>query len=531
MESQADSRCDALLVGYENQENLGLRSIVAFLGARGWRVCLVPFAAGLEQEVLARVQALRPRLVGFSLIFQYSLDDFAPLLALLRTGGVRAHFTAGGHFPSLRPEQTLELLPQLDSIVRFEGEQTTAELLAALDNPDWWPRIRGLAFRQGQQVAVTPVRPLIEDLDSLPPVHRDPPREAAPGIRVAAMLASRGCLYDCAFCSIRQFYGSVPGARRRVRTPASVVAEILRLFEEQEVRFFSFQDDDFAARTPAQRRWVAAFLDGLGAAGLKDRVRWKISCRVDDLEPALLAAMVDHGLAAVYLGVESGNNEGLRTLNKRVTVSQNLTAIDLLKSAAVAVSIGFMLFDPSSTFDSLRENIAFLRRVGDDGYFPVNFCQMLPYAGTPIEAALRASGRLQGTATRPTYGFLDPRLDWYSFIVQRIFTRRNFHPAGTVALLQQADFVHRLGRSFGHSGSGDAFGAQLRHLIGRSNRQAVDILEELLGRIRGDGVDALLDEQQALLVMADREWRSEADIEVALAAMLASGVSAPCARS
>jgi hypothetical protein len=366
---------------------------------------------------------------------------------------------------------------------------------------------------------LTPVRPLVADLDSLPPVYRDPPREAAPGIRLAAMLASRGCLFDCAFCSIRQFYGSVPGPRRRVRTPASVVAEMRRLHDDHDVRFFSFQDDDFAARTEPQRRWIAAFLEQLGEADLPARIRWKISCRVDDLEPQLLAAMVDHGLAAVYLGVESGNDEGLRTLNKRITVAQNLAAIELLESAGVATSIGFMLFDPSSTLESVRENTVFLRRVGENGYFPINFCQMLPYAGTPIEASLRAAGRLQGTITRPTYGFTDPRLDWYSFLVQRIFTRRNFSPDGTLALLQQADFEHRLRRSFGHPEPVAGYGERLRQLVRRSNLGAVDMLEELLDRIGSIGADALLDEQLTLLAMADREWRSEAEIEIALATL------------
>jgi radical SAM superfamily enzyme YgiQ (UPF0313 family) len=494
MAGQPDSRCDAVLIGYENQENLGLRSIVAFLESRGWRVRLVPFVPGLEQAVVSIVQALR-------------------------AAGVEAQFTAGGHFPSLRPEQTFELLPQLDSIIRFEGEHTAAEMLAAIDTATSWSRIRGLAFRDGSRIVLTPVRPLVADLDGLPPVPRDPPREAAPGIRLAAMLASRGCLFDCAFCSIRLFYGSVPGPRRRVRNPASVVAEMRRLHDDHDVRFFSFQDDDFAARTEPQRRWIAAFLEQLGAADLPARIRWKISCRVDDLEPQLLAAMVDHGLAAVYLGVESGNDEGLRTLNKRVTVAQNLAAIELLESAGVATSIGFMLLDPSSTLTSVRENTAFLRRVGENGYSPVNFCQMLPYTGTPSEATLRAARRLQGTITRPTYGFTDHRLDCYSFLVQRIFTRRHFSPDGTLAPLQQADFEYRLRRSFGHPEPVAGYGERLRALVCRSNREAVDNLDQLLDRLGSVGADALQDEQQALLAMADREWRNEAEVEIALATL------------
>ena len=171
---------------------------------------------------------------------------------------------------------------------------------------------------------------------------------------------------------------------------------------------FSFQDDDFAARSPDQRRWLKAFLKELEESGLAGKVAWKISCRVDDLESEILQMMMDHGLIAVYLGVESGNDVGLQTLNKHVSVAQNLAAIDLLKQNNVAMAIGFMLFDPSSTIDTVRQNINFLRTVGEDGYFPINFCKMLPYAGTPIEARLRNEGRLKGTITQPDYGFGDP---------------------------------------------------------------------------------------------------------------------------
>lgn len=510
---------DALLVGYEDQENLGLRSIVAYLRSRGFTAALVPFCPGQDESVLAAIRQYAPRLVGFSLIFQYTLDDFDRLMRFLRANGVTAHFTAGGHFPSLRPHDALAILSALDSVVCFEGELTLPELLDTLDRPQRWHAIAGLAFRDGALVRVTPPRPLIAALDILPPVFRDKPRLAAPGVRMASMLASRGCLYNCSFCSIRQFYSGAPGPLRRARSPQAVVDEMRTLYEEQGVRFFSFQDDDFAARTPKQRVWLGEFFAALESAGLANQVRWKISCRVDDLEPGLLEVMINHGLIAVYLGVESGSEIGLRTLNKHVTVAQNRQAIDLLKRYPVALAMGFMLFDPSSTVETVRENLAFLRFTGEDGAFPINFCKMLPYAGTPIEAQLRAAGRLKGTLARPDYDFLDPRLDWYAFLVQRIFARRNFHPAGLVARLQQADFEQRLVAAFGDRPLLDGRDATLRKLTRTANQLALDTLDALLDAIMTRGAETLIDEQQTLLALADQEWRGEAQIEAELDAL------------
>jgi radical SAM superfamily enzyme YgiQ (UPF0313 family) len=172
-------------------------------------------------------------------------------------------------------------------------------------------------------------------------------------------------------------------------------------FEQYGVRFHVFQDDDFAARTPAQRRWLSAFLLALKADGLVGEIDWKITCRVDDLEDNRLQEWIKHGLMCVYLGVEAGNLPSLRTLNKHVTVEQNLAAIQMLKQHNVLFSIGFMLFDPSSTVETLRENINFLQRVSLGGSYPVNFCKMLPYAGTPIEDRLVKEGRLKGSIIAP----------------------------------------------------------------------------------------------------------------------------------
>jgi anaerobic magnesium-protoporphyrin IX monomethyl ester cyclase len=513
----ADSSIDAILIGFENQENLGLRSMIAYLRKNGYQSKLIPFFPKRHEEVLSAILHDKPKLVGFSLIFQYSIDDFGQMMKFLRSNGIAAHFTAGGHFPSLQPKQTMDLLPELDSIVRFEGELTLLELLNNLNQPKRWNDIEGLVFRNGSNLIINKPRSLIPDLDSLPLIYRDEiPQQAFDGVKLAYMLASRGCLFNCSFCSIRQFYSSSSGLKRRVRSPQAVVDEMLVLYEEKGVRYFSFQDDDFAARTQQQRIWLETFLNALAQAGLSDRIRWKISCRVDDLEPAILERMMKHGLMAVYLGVESGNETGLRTLNKRASVAQNVAAINLLKRYDVGMSIGFMLFDPSSNEITLRENFDFLESVGEDGYFPINFCKMLPYAGTPIEDQLKSAGRIRGSISRPEYNLLSPQLDWYELLVQKIFSKRNFSAEGIVTILQQADFNSRLTEEFGLAESMNSYRDSLRQIVGESNRLAIETLRTLLDEVMLHGAEYLLKEKETFIALAEREWRGEMKAEVEL---------------
>jgi anaerobic magnesium-protoporphyrin IX monomethyl ester cyclase len=108
-------------------------------------------------------------------------------------------------------------------------------------------------------------------------------------------------------------------------------------------------------------------------------------------------------------------------LNKQMSVEQNLAAVRTLKELELNVSYGFMLFDPSSTFASVRENLIFLKNVTGDGRAAAVFSRMLPYGGTPIREALKKEGRLRGDLTRPDYVFHDLRLnEFYDMLMPTV---------------------------------------------------------------------------------------------------------------
>lgn len=481
-------KLDALLAGYEGQENLGIRYVMASLESAGFRTGFVECNPANPFELIQAARDGRPGLVGFSIIFQYALREFGGLMSALRAAGVTAHFTCGGHFPSLCPERTMEELPALDSVVRFEGELTAAELLRNIQTPEKFGSIAGLAYREGRRIILNPPRPLVEDLDTLPWPKRGLLNQTCRGVGVAPILASRGCLYNCSFCSIHNFYAGAPGSPRRARSPGDVAAEMRDLFDRRGVRFFLFQDDDFAFRSPAQRDWIKAFLDELDRVELSGRIGWKISCRVDDVEPELMSRAKDCGLLTVYLGIESGSEPGLKTLNKRATVADNLAAVGTLKRIGLEFDTGFMLFDPESTFETVRENIGFLREIARIGGPPVSFVKMLPLAGTAIQRRLADEGRLNDDDIRPDYQLRDERLDWYSLWATLAFSYRNSDPNGLVERLRQAWFDAIALRPFNHNPFFDDYAPALRALIDRSNECALDALEqglELTSRCSG----------------------------------------------
>jgi anaerobic magnesium-protoporphyrin IX monomethyl ester cyclase len=410
-----------MLIGFQEQANLGLGYLAATLRRAGHAVQVFDFEADREQ-ILGAATALDPILIGFSLIFQFYVDRFGALIGYLREHGVTSHFTMGGHFPSLSYEHTLRLIPELDSVVRFEGETTLLEMVDRLGSGEEWRTVAGIAYRDGDRVTTTALRPLVADLDSLPYPERDACRGNTTilGRRAVPMLASRGCIRTCSFCSIHVFYRVAPGKVVRTRKPQRVVEEMSLLHEKDGVTIFSFQDDDFPLYGIVWQRWAPEFVSELHRRRLAGRVIWKINCRADAVDPALFSEMRDVGLYTVYMGLESGSEDGLSTLHKQITVEQNLRAVAILKQLDIMFEFGFMLFDPSTTFDSVADNLEFLRSIVGDGRAAATFCRMIPYDGTPIKDELARSNRLTGDICHPDYNFLDPRIDRFFHALNRM---------------------------------------------------------------------------------------------------------------
>lgn len=204
-------------------------------------------------------------------------------------------------------------------------------------------------------------------------------------------------------------------------------------------------------------------------------VRWKISCRSDEISRESLEPLVRAGLTHVYMGVESGDVDDLRYLNKRLDPAVHLRAGNVLRELGLSFDFGFMLLQPWSTLATLRNNVQFLRDFAGDGATPVNFCRTLPYAGTPIRQRLRTEGRLDGTDVNADYRFLDSRLDVLYDWLLRTFGERNSSASGTLNLLRLLLFESHLRIP---SRVADARLRQRAHqLTAVANRIALDTIE------------------------------------------------------
>ncbi len=496
---------DVLLVGAEELENLGTRYLAAVLRQHGYSVKLAAFStAGEMGAVVQQAERARPRVIGLSVIFQYRVPEFLALAAELRRVLPAAHITAGGHFPTFAAGYLLRGYPALDSVVRGEGEYTLLELVRKIDSPAAWSTILGLSFRQGGQVVENPPRPLIADLDSLPFPARDTPPQHYLGIGYAPILGSRGCYRDCSFCSISSFYGASGGPRQRFRSVPNLVDEMEALYE-RGVRLFVFNDDEWFPAGPARSQHVAALEGELERRGLD--IIMGIKCRADDVDEGLFRRLYDMGVVRAYVGVESGSDHSLRTLNKRTTVAQNRRALEVLRRLDMLADFGLIFFDPESTAEDVRANLDFFHEMAGAGEAPLSFGRLELYAGTPILERLQREGRVAGNGIAWNYTIPDPRVELLFRLMIATMRRRLYTNEGVARQCSVACYEEMMYRYILADQADPALSQELRGIVARVNNHSLAMMEGMFDFVLRENIyDAALVNERAAA------WASEINL-------------------
>ena len=184
-----------------------------------------------QQVCDALLQDADIRLIGISAKSQRTYAAAKQIAAMMKRHRRDLHITLGGVFPSAADSQILEDCPDIDSVVRGEGEDAIVELAARLSKNLPLTEMLGITLRVDGKVFVAPDRPRIQNLDLLPfPARRDLQFILSQGRRApsAYLVASRGCYAKCTFCSIHQIYGDHLVMRR---SPLNIIAEMEDVIE------------------------------------------------------------------------------------------------------------------------------------------------------------------------------------------------------------------------------------------------------------------------------------------------------------
>ncbi len=273
-----------------------------------------------------------------------------------------AMLVIGGVHPTSIPDKTLnESL--FDIAVLGEGEQTMLEI--AQDRP--LHEVEGICYKKDGKLLFTRPRPLIKDLDSLPYPARDmidthsylrtdvmgylgEPR----GSGELSMITSRGCPYNCCYCS----QSLMTGRLCRFNSVEKVIGEVKLLIREYGVGRINFVDDMFTTNKTR--------LLGL-CAGLKELgIEWQCLSRADDVSYGIMKVMGESGCVGITFGIESGSQKILDRAGKRIKVEQSRKGIVEAKKAGLKVRSQMMVGLPGEDDVTVAETAEFIRTTPSD---------------------------------------------------------------------------------------------------------------------------------------------------------------------
>ncbi|RQV96799.1 MAG: hypothetical protein EH224_03280, partial [Calditrichaeota bacterium] len=227
-------------------EHLGIASLVSYIKHKGFTadyldLSIEPFN---NEEVVRKIIEINPLMVGVSMLDETKIRGLL-LVKELRSAGFKGGIVVGGYFPTFSAERILKDFPEIDYVARGEGEETLYELLKYQSDPEnnQLEEILGLSYRNNGRVVENAPRPLINNLDILPPVERKYAKQILSGGEALRISATRGCWGSCTFCDIIGLYKTSKGKAWRRRTSANVIDEISSLIKTYKTNHFIFNDD------------------------------------------------------------------------------------------------------------------------------------------------------------------------------------------------------------------------------------------------------------------------------------------------
>lgn len=345
-----------------------------------------------DEEILDSIAGAD--VIGFSLMFS---QDWLVTRALIEK--VRARFphsvlVAGGEHFTADPVGALQGAPALDYVLVGEGERALCDLLEHLEGRRPIDDVPGAYYRDGDRAVRHTPPARIREVDALPwpawdlvPLENYLSGHHGWGVdrgRSIPLNATRGCPYQCTFCSSPTMWTT----RWLARDPADVVAEIAHYATRYHASNFDFQDLTAIIR----KSWIVEFCERLLAADL--RITWQLptGTRSEALDADVLPLLVASGCTNITYAPESGNPPTLRRIKKKVHLGRMVQSMRAAVRAGCNVKANFIFGFPGETYRDLLGSFGFLARLAAIGVHDISIAPFRPYPGSELFRDLQAQG-------------------------------------------------------------------------------------------------------------------------------------------
>ncbi len=359
---------------------LSLMYPAAVLERSGFNVKIYDGVVDSDKELLKTIE--NQDLIVFN-ISPATYNEDLKLINEIKKINSSAHFSCFGVLPTIRPEMMLNY--GFDSVMRREIEDTIVELSLKLNNKKKFNRMRGLSFISNGKIVHNSDRKFL-DLDKLPLPARyliDPKkyRFFLNGENYATVLSSRGCPYDCIFCTAPILCGK----KHRCRSVENVIAELKKIKIDYSIKMIAFYADTFTLN----RRFVVELCEKIIREKLN--IEWVCNSKVDKVNEKMLYLMHKAGCICISYGIESGSQKILNTAKKDITLKEAENSIKMTKNAGIETVAYFMFGLPGETKKTVMTTIKFAKKLDPDY---CTFSIATPYIGTEFYNLLIEQGQV-----------------------------------------------------------------------------------------------------------------------------------------
>ena len=336
-----------------------------------------------EKDIADRIRASRPRVVGIGGMWPY-LPRVEMLVRLIRDTNPEIRVVLGGWMVTYLPELVLRKA-EPDFCIAGEGEIAFLKLIEALDGGTDWSDIPGLTYRRDGEIVNNGLGELMA-LDELPmPNWEKFPMEYYLRVgwyfksfctgydRVMGWATSRGCPGRCNFCT--------PGTKLRYKSMDLLMAELHEIEDRFHPTFMYWMDNLTTGSIAYGKKFVQALMNE------KFKFRYFMTGRVDRVDRELLRMLKTSGCACILYGLESANNDLLKSMGKNTTIEQFVEAVRLTKEVGIGVNISGMFGQPGETLQDLYNTFTMVMTATDrrmpysnnQGFYPLT-----TFPGAPI---------------------------------------------------------------------------------------------------------------------------------------------------
>jgi anaerobic magnesium-protoporphyrin IX monomethyl ester cyclase len=395
--------------------NEGLRNLEQIDKTKYW--------VGLTNtEIADRIKRWSPDVVGINIPFSGWSRTAFEVASIVKSVDKSIITVLDGQNPSARPVDCLAN-PNIDFVIIGEAEYTMDELVGVLEkgNTQKLKEIRGIAFNKKGKTVITLPRPAIQDLDSLPfparhllpmdkyfALVKENPLRGEISKPWTTMITSRGCPYNCVFCTVH----TVMGRKWRGRSPENVLEELEQVVNTYNVKQIDFHDDNLTL----DKKRMETICDLIVERGID--IEWYApnGVRADTLDENLLRKMKKSGCKKIRIAPESGVQRVVnQVIKKNLDLKEVEKAVALSKKVGIKVGCFFVIGLIGETKEDIKESIKYAYKLRKLGAEVFHFSIATPLYGTELYEQAKRGGFLRNCFSDEALAAAEPLIETPEF--------------------------------------------------------------------------------------------------------------------